>query len=306
MILGSSIDAQFGPVLLFGAGGQLVEVFKDRALALPPLNVTLARRLMERTRIFTALKGVRGRPPVDLAALEQLLVRFSQLVVEQRWVREIDINPLLASPEQIIALDARVVLHEPDVTEVQLPKMARRPYPSQYVWSAKMKDGMPITIRPIRPEDEPLMVNFHHSLSEESVYLRYFHMIALDQRVAHERLIRICFNDYDREIALVAEHKDKKTGERKILGVGRLSKEPGTDTAQFSMLISDRFQRRGLGTELLRRLVQIGREEKLKRITADILPENLGMQAVSEKLKFKLKNTAGEGMVRAELVLSAA
>ena len=149
------------------------------------------------------------------------------------------------------------------------------------------------------------MVDFHQSLSEESVYLRYFHMIALNQRVAHERLIRICFNDFDREIALVAEHKDKKTGQRKILGVGRLSKEPGTDRAQFSILVIDRYQRRGLGTELLRRLVQIGREEKLKRITADILPENLGMQAVSEKLKFKLKNIAGEGMVRAELVLSA-
>ena len=305
LILGSSIDPQFGPVLLFGAGGQLVEVFKDRALALPPLNVTLARRLMERTRIFTALKGVRGRPPVDLSALEQLLVRFSQLVVEQRWIKEIDINPLLASHEQLIALDARVVLHEPGVTEGQLPKLAIRPYPTQYIWSAKMKDGTPITVRPIRPEDEPLMVDFHHSLSEESVYLRYFHMIALDQRVAHERLIRICFNDFDREIALVAEHKDKKTGQRKILGVGRLSKEPGTNTAQFSIVVIDRYQRRGLGTELLRRLVQIGREEKLKRITADILPENLGMQAVSEKLKFKLKNTAGEGMVRAELVLSA-
>jgi len=305
LILGSSIDPQFGPVLLFGAGGQLVEVFKDRALALPPLNITLARRLMERTRIFTALKGVRGRPPVDLSALEQLLVRFSQLVVEQRWIKEIDINPLLASPEQLIALDARVVLHEPGVTESQLPKLAIRPYPTQYIWSAKMKDGTPITVRPIRPEDEPLMVDFHHSLSEESVYLRYFHMIALDQRVAHERLIRICFNDFDREIALVAEHKDKKTGQRKIFGVGRLSKEPGTNTAQFSIVVIDRYQRRGLGTELLSRLVQIGRVEKLKRITADILPENLGMQAVAEKLKFKLKNTAGEGMVRAELVLSA-
>jgi len=305
LILGSSIDPQFGPVLLFGAGGQLVEVFQDHSLALPPLNATLARRLMERTRIFTALKGVRGRPPIDLAALEQLLVRFSQLVVEQRWIKEIDINPLLATPEQIVALDARVVLHEPDVTEDKLPKLAIRPYPSQYVWTAKLKAGTPITIRPIRPEDEPLMVDFHQTLSEESVYLRYFHMIALDQRVAHERLTRICFNDYDREIALVAEQKESKASGRRILGVGRLSREPGGDTAQFSMLISDRFQRRGLGTELLRRLVQVGREEKLKRITAEILPENLAMQAVAERLKFKLKHSVGEGMVRAELVLQA-
>jgi len=303
LILGSSIDAQFGPVLLFGAGGQLVEVFRDRSLALPPLNATLARRLMERTRIFTALKGVRGRRSVDLAELEQLLVRFSQLVVEQRWIKEIDINPLLASPEQIVALDARVVLHEPDVTEDKLPKLSIRPYPLQYSWTAKLKDGTPITIRPIRPEDEPLMVDFHQTLSEESVYMRYFHMIAFNQRVAHERLTRICFNDYDREIALVAEQKGPKASGRKILGVGRLSREPGSDTSQFAILISDRFQRRGLGTELLRRLVQIGREEKLKRITAEILPENLAMQAVAEKLQFKLKHSLGEGMVSAELVL---
>ena len=119
MIVGSSLDPQFGPVLLFGTGGQLVEVFKDRALALPPLNTTLARRMMEQTKIFKALKGVRGRKPVDLAALEQLLVRFSQLVVEQPWIKEIDINPLLASPDGLIALDARVVLHGPEVTAEQ-------------------------------------------------------------------------------------------------------------------------------------------------------------------------------------------
>ena len=306
LILGSSIDPQFGPVLLFGAGGQLVEVFKDRALALPPLNVTLARRMMERTRIYTALKGVRGRGSVDLAALEQLLVRFSQLVVEQRWIKEIDINPLLASSDRLVALDARVVLHGPDVIEANLPRLAIRPYPTQYVSAAKMKDGTPIVIRPIRPEDEPLMVDFHHSLSEESVYLRYFHMIALGQRVAHDRLTRICFNDYDREIALVAEYQDPQTTTRKILGLGRLSKVMGTDGAQFSMLISDDYQRRGLGTELLRRLVHVGREEGLKRITAEILLENIGMQAVCEKLKFHLKHSASEGLVRAELRLVSA
>ena len=120
-------------MLLFGSGGQLVEVYKDRALALPPLNATLARRMMEQTKIYTALKGVRGRPPVNLAALEELLVRFSYLVVEQPWISEIDINPLLASPERLIALDARVVLHPKDTKEEKLPKPAIRPYPTQYV-----------------------------------------------------------------------------------------------------------------------------------------------------------------------------
>ncbi len=297
IILGSSLDPQFGPVLLFGSGGQLVEVYKDRALALPPLNTTLARRMMEQTKIFTALKGVRGRPPCDVAALEQLLVRFSQLVVEQRWIKEIDINPLLISHERIIGLDARVVLHDPGTREADIPKLAIRPYPTQYVSQAKMKDGTPVVIRPIRPEDEPLMVPFHESLSEQSVYLRYFHMIALGQRVTHERLVRICFGDFDREMALVAEHKGA------ILGVGRLSRLPGRDEAEFSVLISDKYQRRGLGTELLRRLVEVGKAEGLKRISASILPENAGMQAVCKKLGFRLKPDPEEGVIRAEITL---
>src|SRR4051794_10557840 len=138
IIVGSSLDPQFGPVLLFGTGAQLVEVFKDRALGLPPLNTTLARRMMEQTRIITALRGVRGRPPADLAALEQLLVRFSHLVVEQRWIKEIDINPLLAGPERLLALDARVIVHGPDVRQSDLPRPAIRPYPTQYItpWEA--------------------------------------------------------------------------------------------------------------------------------------------------------------------------
>lgn len=155
LILGSSLDPQFGPVLLFGSGGQLVEVYQDRALAFPPLTTTLARRVMEQTRIFTALKGVRGRPPVDLAALENLLVRFSYLVIEQRWMKEIDMNPLLASAEGLLVLDARVVLHGPETSREQLPKLAIRPYPAQYIRLWTLLDGTSVTLRPIHPEDEP-------------------------------------------------------------------------------------------------------------------------------------------------------
>src|SRR5581483_9680942 len=187
LILGSSIDAQFGPVLLFGTGGQLVEVFKDRALALPPLNTTLARRMMEQTKIYQVFKGVRGREPIDVSAVEQLLVHFSQLVVEQPWIKEIDINPLLATPDGLLALDARMVLHGADVREGDLPKPVIRPYPIQYVATWTLKDGTPVIIRPIRPEDEPLLMKFHETLSEESVYLRYLHAMKLSQRVAHER-----------------------------------------------------------------------------------------------------------------------
>jgi acetyltransferase len=287
LIVGSSPDPQFGPVLLFGTGGTLVEVYKDRALALPPLNTTLARRMMERTKIFEALEGIRGRDPVDLDALERLLVRFSFLVVEQRWIKEIDINPLLASAEQLMALDARVVLHDADTTESTLPRMAIRPYPIRYIQPWTSKSGIELNIRPIRPEDEPLMIDFHEGLSEQSVYLRYFHALNLDQRVAHERLTRICFIDYDREMVLVAVQREP---ERRIVGVGRLSKIYGSDAAEFAILISDDFQGQGLGTELLKRLVKIGREEgDIGRITAYMLNENIGMRRVSEKLGFSLK-----------------
>ncbi len=139
LILGSSVDPQFGPVVLFGSGGQLVEVYRDRALALPPLNTTLAQRMMEQTKIFKALQGVRGRKPINMADLEHVLVRFSRLVLEQPWIAEIDINPLLASPERLLVLDARIVLHGPTVTLDQLPKPAIRPYPLQYVWPWTMK-----------------------------------------------------------------------------------------------------------------------------------------------------------------------
>jgi acetyltransferase len=293
IILGSSIDPQFGPVLLFGMGGQLVEIFKDKALALPPLNTTLARRMMETTKIYHALKGVRGRKSVDLAALEQLMVGFSQLVAEQRWIKEIDINPMFASAEDLVALDARVILHDPKTKEDELPRLAIRPYPTQYVASWILKNKTPVIIRPIRPEDEPLLVKFHGTLSAESVYNRYFNQIKLDQRVEHERLVQICFNDYDREMALVAEFTDPISGRQEILGVGRLSKARGLNEAEFSLLISDKWQKQGLGTELLKRLVHIAHDEKLKRVKANILADNHAMQNVSRKAGFKVRHDSG-------------
>jgi acetyltransferase len=300
LIIGSSLDAQFGPVLLFGTGGQLVEVFKDRALALPPLNSTLARRMMEQTRIFAALQGVRGRAPVNLAALELLLVRFSQLVVEQPWIKEIDINPLLASPNGLIALDARVIVHGPEMSEGALPRPSIRPYPAQYVAAWTLKNNTSVTIRPIRPEDEPLMVKFHASLSEQSVYYRYFSPLKLSHRVEHERLQRICFIDYDREMALVAERRDPQTGEAEIIAVGRLSKLHGRDDAEFAILIGDPFQQQGLGTELLSRLVRVGHDDRVRRIIGHILLDNRGMQRVCQKLGFQL-HPPRDGQVKAEI-----
>lgn len=286
LILGSSIDPQFGPVLLFGAGGQLVEVMKDYVLGLPPLNATLARRMMEQTRVYAALKGVRGRAPVNLRDLENLLVHFSLLVAEQRWIKEIDVNPLLASPTQILALDARIVLHGPELSEKQLPRLAIRPYPEQYVTQWKLRDGTPLTIRPIRPEDEPLMVKFHGTLSEESVHFRYFGIVKLEKRVAHERLTRICFNDYDREIAMVATRQ--ANNEEEILGVARLFKVHGVNEGEFAILISDQWQGQGLGTCLMKLLLDVGRREGLDRIVGHVLTDNYAMQKFCKKLGFLL------------------
>jgi acetyltransferase len=297
LILGCSLDPQFGPVLLFGAGGELVEILGDRVLGLPPLTTTLARRMMERTRIYRALQGVRGRRPVDLGALESVLVRFSQLVAEQRWIKEIDINPLLVSEEQIVALDARVVMHSATADESRIPQLAIRPYPVQYVFTLRMKNGSVVHIRPIRPEDEPAMIQFHKKLSESTVYMRYLGFMKLEQRIAHERLTRICFIDYDREMVLVAERSCTPPSQSEIVGVGRLSKLHGRNEAEFAVLIRDDFQRLGLGSALLTRLLGVARDEKLDRVFAVMAAENIAMQKMAAKAGFRLEAPQGDNLI---------
>jgi acetyltransferase len=299
LIIGSSVDPQFGPVLLFGMGGQLVELFRDRALALPPLTTTLARRMIEQTKIFGALKGIRGRAPIDQAQLEQLLVRFGQLVAEQPWIKEIDINPLLASPERLIALDARVVLHDPGTPESALPRLAIRPYPLQYAGTWKATDGGDFDIRPIRPEDEPMIVGFHENLSDKTVQGRYLEDLGLKARTAHERLARVVFNDYDREIALVAEHTPDG-GDREIEAVARLSKHHAENGGEFSIVVADCCQKIGLGTELLRRIIAVAKAEGLDWVGADVRPENAGALRAAEKAGFTIGPKAGSTVLRAE------
>lgn len=283
LILGSTVDEEFGPVLLFGSGGQLVEVYKDRALALPPLTTTLARRMMEQTKIYSALHGVRGRKAIDLKKLEQILVQFSNLVAGQPWIKECDINPLLASPERLIALDARVILHDSHLDKKDLPKLAIRSYPVQYVENWKLKDLTPVTIRPIRSEDEPQMVEFHRDLSQETVRQRYLKAVHYEQRVARERLMRICFNDYDREIALVIERG------KEILGVIRLSKIPGTTEAMFALIVKDKWQNKGIGAKLMQKILEVAKAESVTRIHAQMLDENFQMQKLCKRFGFSLK-----------------
>ncbi|OGN65274.1 MAG: acetyl CoA synthetase subunit alpha [Chlamydiae bacterium RIFCSPHIGHO2_12_FULL_49_9] len=283
LILGSAFDEQFGPVLLFGSGGQLVEVYQDRSLAIPPLTSTLAKRMMEQTKIYHALQGVRGRKSIDLKGLEEILVRFSHLVVSNPQIKECDINPLLASPERLIALDARVILHDPKIKKEDLPRPAIRPYPAEYIEMWELKNKAKTTIRPIKPEDEPLVVQFHKELSQETVRQRYLKAINYEERVAHDRLIRICFNDYDREIALVAEAKEE------ILGIARLSKVTGTNEAIFAITIKDKWQNQGLGSKLMQKILEVAKKEKIRQVQARMLDENFQMEKLCKHFGFRLK-----------------
>ena len=292
-------------MLLFGLGGELVEVFKDRALGLPPLTATLARRMMERTKVYTALKGVRGRASVDMAALEQLMVRFSELVVEQPAIAELDINPLLASPERLLALDARVILHGKDVADADLPRPAIRPYPRQYARTWQAANGRELLIRPIRPEDESLIIDFHGRLSNETVYQRYFTKLGYEQRVAHERLVRVCFTDYDREIALVAERFDTEQGKPVIAAVARMIRLHDSPSAELSLIVADDHQGMGLGTEMVRRLIEVARSEGVDRLLAEVLAANAGMVRICDELGFEIEpGEDGGDTLQAELRLT--
>jgi len=298
----SRTDPQFGPVLVFEAGGKLATVFKDRSVGLPPLNATLARRMMEQTRVYTALQCTDGRATADLADLETLLVRLSQLVVEQPWIKELEIN-LLASSRHLLAVDGRVTLHDTAGSEDKLPRPAIRPYPVQYVTPWIMKDGQTITIRPIRAEDEPLLVKFHERLSDRSVYLRYFQGVALHQRTTHDRLTRICFIDYDREIALVAERRDPQTQERQIIALGNLTKTHRGNNAEVAVITSDDYHGRGLGSEMLRRMLRVARDEKVDHVLATTLLENQQMCTMLKRLGFQVSINLDDNLVEAELAL---
>jgi acetyltransferase len=296
LIVGSSPDPQFGPVLLFGMGGQLVEVFKDRALALPPLNTTLAMHMIDETMIAAALKGVRGRKPIDKDVLAALLVRFSELVAEQPRIAEIDINPLLASPERVIALDARVVLHPAEVADADLPPLAIRPYPHEYIRETTTDDGVALTVRPIRPEDEPGVARFHARLSEATVRARYGKDRPLSERTAHERLTRICFVDYNRQFGLVAVAEGPDGSE--IIGVARISRVHASDDRMLTMVIADAWQRRGVGARIVQSAIVVARGEGVANLVAEVAPENVGMRELLSDEGFTFTGQ-GEGLVAA-------
>ena len=206
----------------------------------------------------------------------------------------------MASPEKLIALDARVLVYDKDTPEEKLPKLAIRPYPIQYMGTWTAKNKAEVTIRPILPEDEAMMVTFHATLSDRSVFLRYLQPMILQDRVVHDRLSHICHCDYDREMALVAEGKDAN-GERAIMAVSRLSKLHGTEDARLSVLVNDNYQGMGLGGELIGRMLKIARDEHLKGLNAILTDDNQAMRRIFEKLGFRVEPSGNAGLLMASI-----
>ena len=286
LILGARKDKDFGAVILFGQGGIGVEFYRDFSIALPPLNQTLARRLMEETKIYRAIsRGLRNKPPVDMKALEEIVVRFSNLIVDFPEFAEIDINPLAASKGEITALDARATI---DVEALRLTDpyghLSILPYPTKYVVPWRLKDGTEVILRPIRPEDEQIEYEFIKGLSEETSRFRFFRVI---KDLSHEDLVRFCNIDYDREMAIIAELRegDKK----KEIGVARLITEPGKKRGEFAIVLADKYQGKGLGTKLMDMLIEIAQEKGLESIYGIIMRENKKMLRLAQKMGFTIK-----------------
>ncbi|MEW6184636.1 MAG: bifunctional acetate--CoA ligase family protein/GNAT family N-acetyltransferase [Thermodesulfobacteriota bacterium] len=298
VIVGAKKDRDFGTVILFGLGGVAAELFQDVSIGLPPLNQILARRMMEETRVYRMLQGFRGRKPADLKALEQLLVNFSNLIVDFPEIVEMDINPVAISDGKPFALDARIIV-DPQGPDPSLlyPHLVITPYPTRYTSLWRMSDGSEVTLRPIRPEDEPLEHEMLSSLSPDSLRNRFFSLI---QDISHEMLIRFCNIDYDREMAIVAEIKN---GERKrIIGIGRLMIEPDGGQGEFAVLVHDAHQGKGLGYKLVDTMIGIGQDKNLDEIYGLVLTENERMLQLTRKMGFQYRLMPG-GVTEVRLAL---
>lgn len=272
IILGSIVDPQFGPVLLFGSGGKYVEVYKDKALALPPLNRSLAKQLMMQTKIYQILQGVRGELPISLQDLEKILVRFSHLIIDNPEIIECDINPLLASPEEIIALDGRIVLRDPATSE--LPKPVVSAYPQEWVSYSKLDNGISIVIRPTRSRDHSALQDFHDKLSQDNSYSAY----ALEDSLQQERLLSLCNEDYEDSIALLVELSNHK-----IIGLGKLEKD-----GHCKIAIDNSYSKLGLEYKLLSLLGEIASTRNCQEVKLLILEENHNLIDICKSLGFSI------------------
>jgi acetyltransferase len=298
LILGSKRDPDFGPLILFGQGGILAEVLEDWAVDLPPLNLLLARRLIQKTRIYRVLQGYRNIPPANMDLLAEIVVRVSQLVTDFPEIVELDINPLMFTGGRLVAVDARMVVEPSDVPAPR--HLIISPYPNQYESYWMLRDGTPIILRPVKPEDEPLVEQLLKNCSEETIYFRYFRLI---KKWTHDMLIRFTQNDYDREIGLMAI--GQPPGPEVMMGVGRMVMDPDRDSAEFAVIVADPWQGKGLGPKLLERVIDIARENGVRLLYGEVLAQNQPMLEMVRRLGFTLKKDAEGQIVRAEMDLWA-
>jgi len=282
IFIGSKKDPYFGSVIVFGMGGIDAELLEDVSMGFPPLNQVLARRLMEQA---SAYKFLRLSGCSVNASLEEILVKFSQLVIDFPEIKEVDINPIIVSESDAVAVDARIAID----TKKKLQKnqhhkyLVVAPYPKKYVTRWKLKNGTPVILRPIKPEDETLLYELYQSFSEQTMRFRFFQVI---KDIPHETLTRYCNIDYDREIAIVAEEKEDK---RRIIGASRLILEPGRKRGEFAVVVGDQWQGFGLGSKLVDNIIEIGRDMGLKTISGDVLSRNLKMIHLCTKKGFKME-----------------
>ena len=283
LILGIKRDPVFGTVVLAGRGGTGAELFADRSLGFPPLNERLARRMLESLKIWPLLTGYRGRPAAAVDRLLETLIRLSYFAADYPEILELDINPLLVTPQRVIALDARLVIEGPlpGAGGRAYSHLALRPYPEEYVRRASLPDGTPVLLRPIRPEDEPLWMELLAGCSRESIYARFRHFF---QWQSHQAAVRYCFIDYDREIAMVAELE--RGGRRELLGVGRLVADPDHESVEYAVLVGDQWQNKGLGSVLTECCLEIAGHWGLRRVVAQTGHDNARMLALFKRLGF--------------------
>ncbi len=288
LIVGVSDDIQFGPVILFGQGGTAVEVIQDKAIALPPLNMQLAREVMSRTRVCRLLEGYRGKPAADLDSIALTLIKVSQLISDIADIAELDINPLLADEQGVVALDARIKVVKSHLPAAQ--RLAICPYPKELEETLKLSDGQTLLLRPIRPEDEPAFQALFSRLSMDEIRMRFLHAMKI---LSHNMAARLTQIDYDREMALVlCEQTTQK--EPELHGVVRIAADPDNARAEFAILIRRDMTGMGLGPMLMRRIVDYAKKRGIGEIFGEVLAENRSMLRICEAFGFKTRRDPEE------------
>ncbi len=294
LIIGTKKDPIFGAVIMVGMGGVAAEVFRDRSLALPPLNESLARRALESLKSWPLLQGYRGKPGVNIDRLIEVLMRFSYLVADYPEIKELDVNPLLVTEDDLVALDARVVIDRDIIVHGVRPyaHLAIRPYPEEFVTERTLKDGTSVTLRPIKPEDEPMWHELLASCSTQSIWFRFSYLF---KQTTHEMASRYCFIDYDREIGIVAEVEEE--GERKLIGVGRLVADMNHEAAEYAVIVVDRWHGHGLGGLLTDYCLEVAKRWGVKRVVAETSKDNARMLATFRKRGFEINDSQEEDVV---------